>query len=91
MLVDHGIDRHPPSVVDDGAGAIDAEADGHGRGVARHDLVDGVIHTLVDEVMKGRETDAADVHAGPFSDRLQPFQDLDRLRRIVAGGAGTVV
>ena len=91
ILVDHGVNRHPPAVVDDGAGAVDPEADGDGGGKAHHHLVDGVVHALVDEVMQGGEAHAAHEHAGAFADCFQPLEHLDRLGGVVAGCAGGCV
>ena len=55
--------------------------------VARHRLVHGVVDHLGEEVVQGALVGAADIHAGPAPDRLQPLQDLDR-RGIVAGLRG---
>jgi hypothetical protein len=41
-------------------------------------LVDGVVHHLEHHMVQpGAIIGVADVHAGPFTDRFQPLQDLD--------------
>ncbi len=47
-------------------------------------LVHGVVEDLGREVVKRGLVGAADIHARPAPDRLQPFQNLDILRRVAA-------
>ena len=81
-------DGHPPAVVldDDHAIRLDRDVD-RGR-VARHGLVDRVVHDLPDEVMEPAIVRGADVHPRPATDSLQPFQDLDA-RGVVVTGRGS--
>jgi len=44
------------------------------RGVPVHGLVDGIVENLPDEVMQTGAADAADVHAGTPTDRLETFE-----------------
>src|SRR5262245_50092308 len=53
--------------------------------MAVHRLVDAVVEDFPDEVMEARRTDAADIHARPLPDRLEPFQDSDVVRGVVRG------
>ena len=62
--------------------------EGHQNGVAMagQRLVDGIIDHFVDHVMQtGAVIGIADIHAGPFAYRFQPFQDLDRIRAVLVG------
>ena len=65
------------AVVGDGDGI--ALVDGHGDvpAVARQRFIHGVVHDLIDQMVQTRHTGRADVHAGPLSDRLQPFEHLN--------------
>ena len=45
------------------------------RGIAVHRLVDRVVEDFPNEMMKSRRTNAADVHAGAFSNRFETFED----------------
>ncbi len=78
----------PLSVTD--TEAVRVERDVDAAGVAGHRLVHGVVDHFGEEVMQARLVGAADIHAGPPAHRLQPFQDLDRGRRI-AGLVGRAV
>ncbi len=49
------------------------------RGMAGHGLVHGIVDDLGGQVMQGIGVGAADIHAGPPADRLQPLQHLDIL------------
>ena len=40
-------------------------------------FVNRVIHDLIDQVMQGFQVGAANIHAGPPADSLEPFQDLN--------------
>ena len=56
---------------------------------------DGFVHSIVEyfrgEVMQGALIGAADIHARPPANRLQPFQDLDVLGSVTFGGGGSGV
>ena len=51
--------------------------------MAVHRFVDRVVEDLPDEVMEAGRADAADVHAGPAPDGLEPFENGN-----VFGGIG---
>ncbi len=59
--------------------------------VARDRLVHCVVQQLGHEMVQGALVGAADVHARAPSDRLQPLQHLDVLRRVVACLGGRVL
>ncbi len=72
------VDRNAAAVVFDGdRGAVLVQGDADVRRVAVHRLVDRVVERLPDQVMQAGAADAADVHAGAFPDRLEPFKDGD--------------
>ena len=71
----------PRPVVDDAAAAVGQQGDVDAVAVAGHRLVDGVVDDLPDEVVQAVETGRADVHAGPFADRLEALQDREVLGR----------
>ena len=81
LLVDAG--RDAAAVVGDGAGAVGVEGHGDEPGVARERLVDGVVHHLVDHVMKaGAVVGVADVHARALAHRVEAAEHLDRIRAV---------
>ena len=63
--------------------AVGEQGDGDARAEARHRLVDGVVDDLPDEVVETRQTGGTDVHSRPFSDRIETFQNLDVLCRVI--------
>ena len=52
-------------------------------GVAGHRLVHGIVDHLGEEVVQRLLVGAADIHAGPAANRLEPLQHLD-IGRVVA-------
>ncbi len=94
--VQHGeayLHRRPPElwvnadgeaapVVADGGAAVLVQRDVDLRAIARQGLVDGVVHNFINQVMQAARIGGTDIHAGPFSDGLQPLQNLD-LRLVV--------
>ena len=66
-----------PSSVDGDRAAVLVQRDDDVRGVAVHRLVDGVVEDLPDQVVQAGGADAADVHAGPLANRLEPFENGD--------------
>ncbi len=76
------IDRDAASVVDDATPAIGEQRHIDPARMPREGLVDGVVHDLVDEVVEARRTGRADVHAGPFTHRLQALENRDVLGRV---------
>ena len=78
------VDRNAAAVVGDGdRAAVLVERDDDVRGEAVHRLVDGVVEHLPDEMVQPGGADAADVHAGPLADRLEPFENGDVFRGVV--------
>ena len=71
-------DRDAAAVVDDPHPAVVLQHDLDAGGVARHRLVDGVVHDLPDQVVQPALAGGPDVHAGALADRLQPLEDRDR-------------
>ena len=47
-----------------------------------HVLVDAVVHHLVHQVVQPLRTGRADIHGGALADGVQPFQDLNLIRRV---------
>ena len=78
------IDGNAAAIVFDGDRvAVLVQGDPDVRRVAIHGLVDRVVERLPDQVMKAGAADAADVHAGAFPDRLEPFKDGDVLGCVI--------
>ena len=84
------VDRNAAAVVRDrDRRAVLVQRDGDVRGVAVHRLVDGVVEDLPDEVVQPGGADAADVHARPLADRLEPFEDGDVFRCVSGRHSGS--
>jgi hypothetical protein len=49
-----------------------------------HRLVDGVVENFPDEMVEPGAADAPDVHSGTFADGLQPLENGDVFRGVVA-------
>ena len=79
-------DRDSPAVVRHLTAVAFQQDHVDGRAVTGHGLVDRVVHHLPDQVVEARRAGRTDVHAGPFADRLQSFQDRDV--RCAVGGLG---
>ena len=72
------VDRDAAAVVGDGdRAAVLVEGDDDVRGKAVHGLVYGVVENLPDQMMEAGGADAADIHARPLADRLEPFENGD--------------
>jgi hypothetical protein len=72
------IDRKAAPVVDHGEKTRGLEADIDEGGVAGDRLVHRVVEDFREKMMERGLAGAADIHARPPSDRLQPLQHLDR-------------
>ncbi len=70
-------DGNAAAIVDDGEPAARLERDLDEAGVAGDGLVHGVVQHLGEEVMHGGFILAADIHARPPPDGLEPLQHLD--------------
>ena len=65
------------AIVGDGDGIALVDDDVDLIAVAGQGLVDGVVHDLVDQVMKAGSAGGADVHTGALAHGLETLQDLD--------------
>jgi len=57
--------------------AVGVQHDVDARAVTCEGLVDGVVDDLPDAVHEAARVGGADVHAGAFADRFQPFEHLE--------------
>ncbi len=78
------IDRDAAAVVGDGDETVGVELDVDEGGVAGQRLVHRVVDHFGEQVVQRLLVGAADVHAGPPADRLEPLQHLDVLGGIAA-------
>ena len=70
-------------------GFIRMDGDGDAVAMARQGLVDGVVHDLEHHVVQaGTVVRVADVHAGPFADRIEPLQHRDAAGVVLGGDRG---
>ena len=60
-----------------------SESDADIGRVTVHRLVDGVVDDLPHQMVQAGAAHAADVHAGPLANRLEPFEYSDVLGRIL--------
>src|SRR5215831_14516525 len=70
------IDRNAAAIVDHRDTIIDVNRDINPVAITGQSFVNGVIHNLINEVMKSPFTGVTDVHSRAFSDRFEPFQNL---------------
>src|SRR5262245_10204827 len=79
------IDRNAAAIVLDRNGrSIFMERDPDIGRITVHRLVDSVVENFPDEVLQSRGATSDDVHAGPFPDGLEPFENGDVFRGVVA-------
>jgi hypothetical protein len=71
------IDRDAAAVVADGDGVVGVQLHLDAAGVAGHRLVHRVVEDLGHQMVQRAFVGAADIHAGPLADGLQPLQHLD--------------
>ena len=81
------IDRDAAAVVGDGQEAVGAEFHLDEGGVAGQRLVHGVVDHFGEQMVQRLFVGAADIHAGPAADRLQPLEHLDIGRGVAGLGA----
>ena len=62
---------------------VRVDGDGDAGTVAGQRFVDGVVDHLIDQVVEAAGAGRTDVHAGPFADRLETFENLDVLGVVV--------
>ena len=72
------IDRDAAPIVGDGEKTRGFQADIDEGSVAGDGLVHRIVEGFREKMMKRRLVGAANIHAGPSADGLQPFQHLDR-------------
>jgi hypothetical protein len=80
--------RDAAAIVAHGEGIIGVQFDFDARGVPGDGFVHRVVEDFGDEVMQRAFIGAADIHAGAFAHRLQPFEDFDAVGVVVAGIGG---
>ena len=73
------VDGDAAAVVVDLTAAVGEQRDPDARAVAGHRFVDRVVDDLPDQVVQAGEAGRTDVHAGPLADRIEAFEDLDRV------------
>ena len=83
-LLLHRAGRDTPAVVDDLHPSVGQQGDVDLRAVAGHGLVDGIVDDLPHQVVETGGAGRADVHPGPFPDRVQPLQNGDVLGAVAA-------
>ena len=74
-VVDIGRDAAP--VIRNGAGSVFVDGHGNGVAIAGKGFVDRVVYDFVNQVVQSAGVRRTDVHSGAFSDRIQPFENLD--------------
>ena len=79
------LDGDAATIVGDAARAVCSQGDFDGAAVPCHCLVDGVVHHLVDEMVKTSGAGRADEHPRAFTDRLETLEHRDRIGVVVAG------
>ena len=85
------IHGNPAPVVADGNRVIRVNFDGHIVRVACQSFVDAIVHDFIDHVVQaGAVVSVTDIHAGAFANRLQAFENFDRIRAILLGVLGAV-
>ena len=76
-------DRYSSPVVLNSAGTVSLERDFNCRTESREMLIHGIVHDLIDQMVKTPCRHASDVHSGSCADGLQPFEDLDARRVVI--------
>ena len=76
------IDRDAAAVVADGDEVVRVQRHLDPARMAGDHLVHRIVDDLGRQMMQGAFVGAADIHARPLADRLQPFENLDILRCI---------
>jgi hypothetical protein len=82
------VDRDAAAVVGDGEAVAGLEHTSIRVAMAGHRLVHRIVEHLGGEVVERPLVGAADIHARPPADRLQPLEDLDRGGVIFGGRRG---
>ena len=74
-----GLDVHgdTTTIVSDGDGVAGVDGDGDMLTIARQGFIDGVVHDLIDQMMKTAGGGGADIHTRPLAHRFQTLQNLN--------------
>ena len=85
-----GVYRDAPAIVGDGEPVARFQRHFDAGGVAGDRFVHAVVEHFTGKMVQRAFVRAANIHARPAADRLQPFQNLDRRGVIIGGrdGAG---
>ncbi|GAB3080156.1 hypothetical protein GCM10027157_12360 [Corynebacterium aquatimens] len=70
--------RDTAAVIDDLHPTVAKQGDLDLVRVARHRLIDGVVHNLPHQVVQAAHTCGTDVHTGALTHRLEALKDGDR-------------
>ena len=87
LLLRVHVDRDPAAVVLDAHRAVLEQDDRDVVRVARQRFVDGVVDRFVDQLVEPALGGVADVHAGALANRLEAFENLDLVARVVVHSA----
>src|SRR5690606_27324722 len=85
------IDRNAAAVVGDRQAIAFIERHFDALGMARDGFVHRIVEHLGGQMVKRALVHPTDVHAGTPSDRLEPFEDLDRAGIVVSAASGQLV
>jgi len=85
------IHGHAAAVIPHGSRAVLMQRDRHLGGITAHELVNGVVHDLPQQVVKPLAAGGSYIHAGPDADRFQTFQHLDTVRIITLPHGNTSI
>ena len=77
------IDRNSTTVVGNGNRPIVIDDNIQFIAVAFHGLINGVIHNLIDQVMKSALSCISNIHCWTFADGLQSFENLNIFRLVI--------
>jgi hypothetical protein len=72
----HRVDRDAGAVVEDRHRVAGMDDHIDGGAAAGEDLIDRVIHRLIDQVVEARGTRRPDIHRGSLAHRLKTLEDL---------------
>ena len=78
-----GIHRDAASVIAHRHQAVFRQLEFYPAGMSRDGLVHRIVEDFRRQMMQRAFISAADIHAGAFAYRLEPFENLDILRRIL--------
>ena len=76
--------RDATTVIDNLHATVGQQRNADLLGVARHSLINRVVHNFPHQVVQAALTGGSDVHTWTLADSLQAFQDRNRARAVVA-------